>query len=91
MSKKVYFSQDGGVDDIISLFLLLQMDDVDLIGVGVMGADSYLQPAAEASRKVIDRFGHGKNSRSPIRMLVQSILSRQNGASMPTLKTLCLS
>ena len=60
MSKKVYFSQDGGVDDIISLFLLLQMDDVDLIGVGVMGADSYLQPAAEASRKVIDRFGHGK-------------------------------
>ncbi len=25
-----------------------------------MGADSYLQPAAEASRKVIDRFGHGK-------------------------------
>ena len=40
MSKTVYFSQDGGVDDIISLFLLLQMDDVDLIGVGVMGADS---------------------------------------------------
>ena len=60
MSKKVYFSQDGGVDDIISLFLLLQMDDVDLIGVGVMGADSYLQPAAEASRKVTDRFGHGQ-------------------------------
>lgn len=60
MSRKVYFSQDGGVDDIISLFLLLQMDDVDLIGVGVMGADSYLQPAAEASRKVIDRFGHGR-------------------------------
>ena len=49
MSKKVYFSQDGGVDDIISLFLLLQMDDVDLIGVGVMGADSYLQPADRKS------------------------------------------
>ena len=55
--QKVYFNHDGGVDDIISLFLLLQMENVDLIGVGVMGADSYLQPASEASRKVIDRFG----------------------------------
>ena len=58
--KKVYFSHDGGVDDIISLFLLLQMEAVDLIGVGVMGADSYLQPASEASRKVIDRFAPTK-------------------------------
>ncbi|MCP0885852.1 nucleoside hydrolase [Ligilactobacillus sp. WILCCON 0076] len=57
--KKVYFNQDGGVDDIISLFLLLQMPDIELIGTSVMGADSYLHPALEASRKVIDRFGNG--------------------------------
>lgn len=59
MTNKVYFNHDGGVDDIISLFLLLQMKDVELIGVGVMGADSYLHPAGEATRKVIDRFGNG--------------------------------
>lgn len=57
MSKKIYFSHDGGVDDLISLFLLLQMKEISLAGVSVMGADSYLQPAGAASRKIIDRFG----------------------------------
>ncbi|KRL02184.1 nucleoside hydrolase [Liquorilactobacillus capillatus] len=59
MTEKVYFNHDGGVDDLISLFLLLQMDDISLTGVGVVNADSYAVPAAEASRKIIDRFGHG--------------------------------
>ena len=35
--KTVYFNHDGGVDDLISLFLLLQMEDVDLIGVSAIG------------------------------------------------------
>ena len=30
---KIYFNHDGGVDDLISLFLLLQMDNVELVGV----------------------------------------------------------
>lgn len=58
MTEKVYFNHDGGVDDLISLFLLLQMEDVELVGVGAVDADSYVGPAAEASRKIIDRFGH---------------------------------
>ncbi len=33
MMKKVYFNHDGGVDDLVSLFLLLQMDNVELTGV----------------------------------------------------------
>ena len=33
---KVYFNHDGGVDDLISLFLLLQMEDVELIGVSTI-------------------------------------------------------
>lgn len=57
--RNVYFNHDGGVDDLVSLLLLLQMKDVHLTGIGVMGADSYLEPAVSASRKIIDRFGHG--------------------------------
>lgn len=57
--RNVYLNHDGSVDDLVSLLLLLQMKDVRLTGVGVMGADSYLEPAVSASRKVIDRFGHG--------------------------------
>ncbi|KRN32073.1 nucleoside hydrolase [Liquorilactobacillus mali] len=61
MSEKVYFNHDGGVDDLISLFLLLQMDNTELIGVGAVDADSYVGPSVQASRKIIDRFGHGAN------------------------------
>ncbi len=55
--KKVYFNHDGGVDDLVSLFLLLQMDNVELTGVSVIPADCYLEPAMFASRKIMDRFG----------------------------------
>ncbi|MBD2868278.1 nucleoside hydrolase [Paenibacillus arenilitoris] len=54
---KLYFNHDAGVDDLVSLFLLLQMDDVELIGVSVIPADGYLEPGVNASRKIIDRFG----------------------------------
>ncbi|MFC6255042.1 nucleoside hydrolase [Secundilactobacillus hailunensis] len=54
----VYFDHDGNVDDLVSLLLLLQMPDVNLIGVGVIDADGYVDPASSASRKIIDLFGH---------------------------------
>ncbi len=57
--KKVYFNHDGGIDDLISLFLLLQMENIKLTGVSVIPADCYLEPAISASRKIIDRFGNG--------------------------------
>ncbi|MFD2210771.1 nucleoside hydrolase [Virgibacillus halophilus] len=60
MKRCVYFNHDGGIDDLVSLFLLLQMKHIDLVGVGVIPADSYLKPAVSASKKIIDRFGHGK-------------------------------
>ncbi|HWI46733.1 MAG TPA: nucleoside hydrolase [Rummeliibacillus sp.] len=59
MSKKVYLNHDGGIDDLISLFLLLQMEEVELVGVGVIPADCYLEPALFATEKIINRFGHG--------------------------------
>lgn len=61
VKKKVYLNHDGGVDDLVSLYLLLQMEDVDLLGVGVIPADCYLEPAVYASRKIVERFGQGKN------------------------------
>ena len=33
MTQQVYFNHDGGVDDLVSLFLLLQMDNINLIRV----------------------------------------------------------
>ncbi|MDY0404920.1 nucleoside hydrolase [Virgibacillus sp. 179-BFC.A HS] len=54
---KVFFNHDGGIDDFVSLFLLLQMENVKVIGVGVTPADCYLEPAVSASRKIIGRFG----------------------------------
>ena len=59
MKEKIYFNHDGGVDDLVSLFLLLKMDNVELTGVSVIPADCYLEPAVFASRKIIDRFGNG--------------------------------
>lgn len=57
MNRKVYLNHDGGVDDLVSLFLLLNMPDVELVGVGVIPADCYLEPAVSASKKIIHRFG----------------------------------
>lgn len=58
MTKKVYFNHDGGVDDLVSLFLLLQMENVHLIGVSTIGADCYLEPSLSASIKIINRFSN---------------------------------
>ncbi|MFX3619361.1 MAG: nucleoside hydrolase [Sporolactobacillus sp.] len=57
--KNVYFNHDAGIDDLVSLFLLLQMEHVALNGVSVIPADGYLTPGVQASRKIIDRFGRG--------------------------------
>ncbi|UXR78239.1 MULTISPECIES: nucleoside hydrolase [unclassified Staphylococcus] len=56
--KPVYFNHDGGVDDLVSLFLLLHMENIELIGVSAIGADCYVEPAESASRKMINRFSH---------------------------------
>ncbi|WP_341636737.1 nucleoside hydrolase [Staphylococcus casei] len=54
--EQIYFNHDGGVDDLVSLFLLLHMENVNLIGVSAIGADSYVEPAVSASQKIINRF-----------------------------------
>lgn len=64
MGNKIYFNHDAGVDDLVSLFLLLQMKEVELLGVSVIPADGYLEPGIKASCKIIDRFGDPAKTKS---------------------------
>lgn len=56
MMKNVYLNHDAGVDDLVSLFLLTQMNGITVTGVSVTPANGYLEPGVDASRKIIDRF-----------------------------------
>lgn len=53
----VLMDHDGGVDDFLSLAMVLNMPHVELIGVVVTPADCYIQPAMSVSAKVIDLAG----------------------------------
>ncbi len=88
MTKKVYFNHDGGVDDLVSLFLLLQMENVQLIGVSTIGADCYLEPSLSASVKIINRF-QMKIFKLPHHMNEEKIHFLKNGVCMPFLWTHC--
>ncbi|WP_414565534.1 MULTISPECIES: nucleoside hydrolase [unclassified Anabaena] len=58
MSKQlVFMDHDGGVDDYLATMLLLTMDHIELLGVVVTPADCYIQPAVNATRKIIDLMG----------------------------------
>ncbi|MBE6469768.1 MAG: ABC transporter substrate-binding protein [Coriobacteriaceae bacterium] len=58
--RNVYFNHDGNVDDLVSLLLLLQVPDINLTGVSVIDGDGVMEPAADASRKIIDLLNqHG--------------------------------
>lgn len=54
--RPVLFDQDGGIDDLISLTMLLAMPHIDLQGVVVTPADCFLRPAVSASLKILRFF-----------------------------------
>ena len=53
----VFFSHDGGVDDYLSILLLMAMPDVDVLGIAVTEADCFAEPAVSATRKILDLMG----------------------------------
>ncbi len=53
----VLFSHDGGVDDYLSVMLLLTMDHLQTLGIVVTPADCYIKPAVSATRKILDLMG----------------------------------
>jgi len=55
--RNVLFDHDGGVDDLLSLMMLLAMPHINLIGIVVTPADCFLRPAVSASLKVLRFFG----------------------------------
>ncbi len=54
--RPVLFDHDGGIDDLISLAMLLAMPHIDLQGVVVTPADCFLRPAVSASLKIMRFF-----------------------------------
>lgn len=58
MDKKlVLMDHDGGVDDLLSLMLILTMPHISLMGVSITPADCFLDFALEATLKILDLFG----------------------------------
>lgn len=55
--QKVLFDHDGGVDDLISLIMLLTMKDIEIVGVCVTPADCFLSDATESTLKILKLFG----------------------------------
>ena len=48
----VLMDHDGGVDDYLSLILLMTMDHLRVLGIVVTPADCYIQPAVSATFRV---------------------------------------
>lgn len=51
--KKVIFDHDGGIDDLLSIMLLLSMDSIELLGITVTPADCFLEDATESTLKIL--------------------------------------
>ena len=54
MKRHVILDHDGGIDDYLSVLLMLTFADVELLGVTVTPADCYIQPAVSTTRKILD-------------------------------------
>ncbi len=58
MSKEpVIMIHDGGVDDFLSVLLLMAMEHVQVLGIIITPADTYIKPAVSATRKILDLMG----------------------------------
>jgi purine nucleosidase len=55
--RTVLFDHDGGVDDLLSLMMLLSMPHLNLAGIVITPADCFLGPATSASLKILRFFG----------------------------------
>jgi purine nucleosidase len=47
----VVFDHDGGIDDLLSLLLLLRLPNIDVIGVSITPADCYPDDAVLSTKK----------------------------------------
>ena len=54
------FDHDGGVDDYLSIMLLMTYDQLDGRGIVVTPADCFIHSAVGATRKILDLIGHSQ-------------------------------
>ncbi len=57
-SQKVLFDHDGGIDDLLSLLILTQIPDVEIVGVCVTPADCFIEDATESTLKILNLTGN---------------------------------
>jgi purine nucleosidase len=57
MNRPVFFDHDGGIDDYLSLLLLLGYEDLDILGISVTPADCFAEAAVPATRRILDLAG----------------------------------
>lgn len=62
MSQALLFDHDGGVDDLLSLMLVLSMPHIDLRGVSITPADCIGDYAEESTRKILQLFSQSQVS-----------------------------
>jgi len=65
MGRKVFFDHDGGLDDFLSLLLLLSYEGVDLLGISITPADTVLEGAVPVTRKILDLAGRSDVAVAP--------------------------
>ncbi len=51
--KAVIFDHDGGIDDLLSLLLLLRLPNIEVIGVSITPADCYPDDALISTKKFL--------------------------------------
>ncbi len=54
---RVVFDHDGGLDDYLSLLLLLSYEHIELLGISITPADTLIEGAVSATRKILDLAG----------------------------------
>jgi purine nucleosidase len=57
IDRRVFFDHDGGLDDFLSLLMLLSYEGVQLLGISITPADTLVEGALPATRKILDLAG----------------------------------
>ena len=58
MMKRLFFDNDAGVDDLLSVIFLLGMKNINVLGIGVTPADCYLPTGLAATLKILNLLDH---------------------------------
>lgn len=69
----VFIDHDGAVDDIFGLMMIFAMPHVELLGVGVTGADCFVEDGARVTLKLLKMFG-----KDSVRVTKSGALLRNN-------------